>query len=181
VVAHSTQLIAFACTFVNSSQASISRPYTCLKKKRIYTNTFSISFPHLGFFLLSLLSSISTLLTRPNLIYHYQLLTPAISSASMCYYTVGEAIYEDCAPSPSHMVKCIIFEKCLLREDSRDICPHPGVRQPENVLKKHIKDGKCPICPKFDIAIRERYVAVPDSPESEHSFSSEKIDFEEES
>ncbi|KAM0473280.1 hypothetical protein ACHAPX_008332 [Trichoderma viride] len=98
----------------------------------------------------------------------------------MCYYTVAEAVYEDCVPNPSHMVKCIIFERCLLKEGSRDVCPHPAVRKPEAVLKKHIKDGKCPVCPKFTIPIRGRYVVLPDSPRSERSFSSEKTDFEEE-
>ncbi|KAL6893351.1 hypothetical protein GGI43DRAFT_181305 [Trichoderma evansii] len=98
----------------------------------------------------------------------------------MCYYTIGEAIYEDCVPNPSHMVRCVIFKKCLLYEDSNDTCSHPAVKKPDGVLEKHMKDGECPICPKFSIAIRGRSVVVPDSPKSEYSFSSKKTAFEKE-
>ncbi|PTB45169.1 hypothetical protein M441DRAFT_309192 [Trichoderma asperellum CBS 433.97] len=93
----------------------------------------------------------------------------------MCHYTIGEAIYEDCVPNPSHVVRCVIFKRCPLHEDSNDVCSHPAVKKPEGVLEKHMKDGKCPICPKFSIVIRGRCVVVPDSPKSEDSFSPEKI------
>lgn len=98
----------------------------------------------------------------------------------MCYYTVGEAVYEDCSPKPPHMVRCIIFERCLFRVGSMNVCAHPAVKKPGAVLKKHVKDGSCSKCSKITITIRERCVAVPDSPRSEHSVSSEETVVEEE-
>ncbi|UKZ60690.1 uncharacterized protein TrAtP1_001960 [Trichoderma atroviride] len=122
-----------------------------------HPNPVDISLSLLELFFLNFFDSLNTL-TRQHLIFQSQLSTSTISNAIMCYYTVGEAVYEDCDPNPSHMVKCIIFEKCLLKEGSRDACMHPGVRKPDAVLKKHVKDGKCPVCPKFTIPIRGSYV-----------------------
>lgn len=82
---------------------------------------------------------------------------------------------------PPHKKRCIIFEKCLFKVDSRDVCTHPAIRQPGAVVKKHVKGGPCSDCARITVVVCGRYIILPESPVSVRSFSFEKTDDEEES
>ncbi|ETS03519.1 hypothetical protein M419DRAFT_75929 [Trichoderma reesei RUT C-30] len=82
----------------------------------------------------------------------------------MCLYTVASVVYENCLPDPPHLVKCVVFQRCISQNQPDSVCQNPKLKLSPTIMPKLRKEGQCSVCPTYMIPLQTSAPSSPSSP-----------------
>ncbi|KAL7822722.1 hypothetical protein V8C26DRAFT_387172 [Trichoderma gracile] len=72
----------------------------------------------------------------------------------MCLYTVASVVYENCLPDPPHLVKCVVFQRCISQHQPDPVCQYPKLNLSPSIMPKLRKGGQCSVCPTYMVPVQ---------------------------